>query len=50
MSYLRLKVITPKKVVLDEEVNSVTIPGADGELTILPKQRASILMQVLITF
>jgi len=37
MSVLRLKVITPKKIVLDEEVNSVTVPGADGELTILPK-------------
>lgn len=32
-----LKIITPKKVVLEEEVESVTAPGAEGELTILPR-------------
>jgi F-type H+-transporting ATPase subunit epsilon len=34
---LHLRVITPKKVVIDEEVNSVTAPGTDGEMTILPR-------------
>lgn len=34
---LKLKIITPKKVVLEEEVKSITAPGADGELTILPQ-------------
>ncbi|MBI1863153.1 F0F1 ATP synthase subunit epsilon, partial [Candidatus Microgenomates bacterium] len=34
---LHLRVITPKKVVLDEEVASVTAPGAEGEMTILPR-------------
>lgn len=33
---LHLRVITPKKIVLDEEVDSVTAPGAEGEMTILP--------------
>ncbi len=34
---LHLRVITPKKVVIDEQVNSVTAPGAEGEMTILPR-------------
>lgn len=34
---LHLRVITPKKVVLDEEVLSVTAPGSEGEMTILPR-------------
>ncbi len=37
MSTMLLKVITPKAVVLEEEIISVTAPGADGELTILPR-------------
>lgn len=36
MNTLHLKVITPRKVVMDKQVNSVTIPTADGEITILP--------------
>jgi len=34
---LHLKIITPKKVVLEEEVRSVTVPTASGEITVLPK-------------
>jgi len=34
---LHLKVITPKKLVFEEEVLSVTIPTAAGEITVLPK-------------
>ncbi len=37
MNSIRMRIITPKRVVRDEEVNAVTLPGADGELTILPK-------------
>ncbi len=36
MNTLRLKVITPRKIVIDESVSSVTIPTASGEITILP--------------
>ncbi|MBI5122753.1 ATP synthase F1 subunit epsilon [Candidatus Roizmanbacteria bacterium] len=36
MNTLRLKVITPRKVVIDRSVNSVSVPTADGEITILP--------------
>lgn len=32
---LNLKIITPKKIVLEDEVDSVTAPTADGEVTIL---------------
>ena len=34
---LHLKIITPRKVVHKEEVKSVTLPSAEGEITILPK-------------
>lgn len=36
MNYIHLKVITPRKIVIDRQVNSVTVPTADGEITILP--------------
>ena len=36
MNSLRLKVITPRKIVIDKQVSSVTVPTADGEITILP--------------
>ncbi len=36
MNTLRLKVITPRKIVIDKDVSSVTIPTAEGEVTILP--------------
>lgn len=31
----QLKIITPSKIVVDEEVDSVTLPASDGEITIL---------------
>ncbi len=33
---LKLKIVTPEKVVLEETVNQVTLPTMDGEITILP--------------
>lgn len=36
MNSIRLKVITPRKIVIDKQVNSVTVPTSDGEITILP--------------
>lgn len=36
MNTLRLKVITPRKIVIDKNVSSVTVPTTDGEITILP--------------
>ncbi len=37
MSSLHLKIITPQKISLEEDVRSVTVPSEDGELTILPR-------------
>ena len=37
MNSIRLKVITPRKIVIDKQINSVTVPTADGEITILPR-------------
>lgn len=37
MNTLHLKVITPRKVVIDETISSVTVPTEDGEITILPE-------------
>ena len=36
MSTIRLKVITPRKVIIDREVDFVSVPTTDGEITILP--------------
>lgn len=36
MKILKFKVITPERVVLEMEVDQVTIPTAAGEVTILP--------------
>lgn len=36
MKMIRLKIVTPEKLVLEEEAYSVTLPGAAGEVTILP--------------
>lgn len=33
---LNLKVITPEKVVLDEQVSQVSLPTVEGEITVLP--------------
>lgn len=38
---LTLQIITPERIVFQEEnVESITLPGADGELTILPQHAA----------
>ena len=37
MSTLRLKIVTPKKVVVDIETSSVTAPTVEGEITLLPR-------------
>lgn len=33
---MRLSVITPLKTILDEEIDQLTLPTLDGEITILP--------------
>lgn len=34
---MHLKIITPRKVVFEEEIEALTAPGSEGELTVLPK-------------
>lgn len=36
MDFLKLKIITPRRVVIEEEIKSITAPSFDGEITILP--------------
>ena len=33
---LNLKIVTPEKLILEESVDSVTLPTSEGEITILP--------------
>jgi len=33
---LKLKIVTPEKLILEELVDSVTVPTTEGEITILP--------------
>ncbi len=46
-----LKIITPKKVVFEDSIDEITVPGFDGELTILPKHVAlfSMLKEGIVT-
>jgi len=37
MSSLHLRILTPRKVVMEEDIKSITLPSVDGEITILPK-------------
>lgn len=37
MSKLKLKIITPKNIALEKEIDGVTLPSSDGEMTILPR-------------
>lgn len=36
MKQIKLKVITPEKLVLEESVDRVTLPTSEGEITVLP--------------
>jgi F-type H+-transporting ATPase subunit epsilon len=36
---LRLRVVTPRRLLVDAEVESVSLPGLDGRLGILPGHR-----------
>ncbi|MFH0800616.1 MAG: hypothetical protein V2A66_10625 [Pseudomonadota bacterium] len=33
---MKLKILTPAKIVLERDVDSVTLPGEAGQLTVLP--------------
>ena len=48
---LRLKVITPQKIVMETDVESVTVPSFEGEITILPRHANlfSLLIEGIVT-
>ena len=37
---MRLKIVTPERLELDQEVSAVTLPGGLGEMTVLPGHTA----------
>ncbi|MDP2600207.1 MAG: ATP synthase F1 subunit epsilon [Deltaproteobacteria bacterium] len=39
---MKLKILTTDALALDEEVSSVTLPGTEGEMTILPHHTAMV--------
>jgi len=39
---MKLKVLTTDALVLDEEITSVTLPGTEGEMTLLPHHTAMV--------
>lgn len=40
MATLRLDIITPERIVYSDEIDSVVVPGVEGELGILPNHTA----------
>lgn len=39
---IKFKIVTPEKTVIEDEVDQVTLPVTDGEVTILPNHRSYI--------
>lgn len=37
MAKLKLTIITPKNIALEKEIDGVTVPSSEGEMTILPR-------------
>ena len=37
MAKLKLIIITPKKIALEKDIDGVTLPSSEGEMTILPR-------------
>jgi len=37
MSKLKLIIITPKKIALEKEIDGVTLPSTEGDMTVLPR-------------
>ena len=43
-SFLNLKVITPHKLLVDEQVSEASLPGLEGDLGILPGHRPHLIV------
>ncbi|MEI7653086.1 MAG: ATP synthase F1 subunit epsilon [bacterium] len=48
---IKLQIITPKKLVREEEISSITLPAHDGEITVLPNHQPllSLLIEGIVT-
>ena len=48
---IKLQIITPKKLVREEEISSITLPAYDGEITVLPNHQPllSLLVEGIVT-
>lgn len=48
---IKLQIITPKKLVREEEISSITLPAYDGEITVLPNHQPllSLLIEGIVT-
>jgi len=42
MSKIHFKIVTPEKTVFEEEIDQITLPVTDGQVTILPNHRSYI--------
>ena len=41
--HVRLKIFTPDKVYKEQDVRRVVVPGADGDLTVLPERAPTVM-------
>jgi len=42
--HVRLKIFTPDKVYKEQDVRRVVVPGADGDLTVLPERAPTVMV------
>lgn len=42
MSKIKFKIVTPEKTLFEEEIDQITLPVSDGQVTILPGHRSYI--------
>lgn len=52
MTNLHLKIITPKRVILEKDIQSITVPSSEGDVTILPHHTHlfSLLKEGIVTY
>lgn len=52
MHNLHLKIITPKRIVLEKDIISITVPSSEGDVTVLPRHTHlfSLLKEGIVTY
>ncbi len=46
MSHIKFKIVTPERTVFEDEIDQITLPTAEGEITVLPEHIPLISMLV----